>query len=88
LTILRQALARGLNDWLLFRNMKATGWKDHTLLEKEHVERIRAEVATAEGRTGFLAAIQGDRYDPIFFLKPGCGNEFLTDFVMRIAADQ
>jgi hypothetical protein len=83
----RKFLAPGLYDWLYDRNMKAIGWRDPTELEEGHVERIRAEVATEEGRTGFLAAIQGDRYEPVFFVKSGCGNPFLTDFVLRNAVD-
>lgn len=78
----RDFFARGLYCWLIDRGMKGNGWRDALELEEEHVERIRVEVATVEGRAEFLAAIQSDPLEPVFFVMPGCGNVFLTEFVL------
>lgn len=54
-------------------------------LSREDVEYIYAVTATEAGRADFLSAFQQRTRYPIFFLKPGCGNPLLTDFLMELA---
>lgn len=82
----RDFCARGIEGWLYKNDLPMRAWKDATELTVDEKARVRAIVATTEGRRGFLDAIQSERIEPVFLVLHGSAN-FAADMLLHLAME-
>ena len=84
----RDFFARGLEVWLYQNELPMSAWRDALELTEEGKARVRAIVATEEGRRGFLDAIQSDKQEPVFIVLPGSGSgNFAVEMLFHLAME-